>query len=73
MLDDLKHDLDPNSLKKPSKAIMQAYQEQVIEDRLLRGAKKRGIDPVILKKTARNLNVQERCAKSMYTKAKVSE
>lgn len=34
-----------------------AYNEQVIEDRLLRNAKKRGIDPVLLKKTARNLNV----------------
>ena len=49
-----------------------AYKEQVIEDRLLRNAKKRGIDPVLLKKTARNLNVMERCAKSMYARPNIS-
>ena len=49
---------------------MSAYYQQVAEDRLLRGAKKRGIDPVILKKTARNLHMQERCAKSMYSQPK---
>ena len=68
VLDDLRHDLDPQALRKPSQAIKMAYQESVIEDRLLRNAKKRGIDPVLLKKTARNLNVQERCAKSMYAR-----
>ena len=59
---------DEEALKKPSKATQIAYNEQVIEDRLLRDAKKRGIDPVHLKKTARNLNVQARCAKSMYAR-----
>ena len=57
-------------MKNPSKAVKMAYQEQVIEDRLLRNAKKRGIDPVLLKKTARNLNVMERCAKSIYARPK---
>ena len=49
---------------------MESYYQQVIEDRLLRGANKRGIDPVLLKKTARNLKMQERCAKSMYARPK---
>lgn len=57
VLDDLRHDLDPSALRKPSKAIKMAYEEQVIEDRLLKNAKKRGIDEKELKKTARNLNV----------------
>ena len=68
VLDDLRHELDPDALKKPTQATRMAYNEQVIEDRLLRGAKKRGIDPALLKKTARNLNVQARCAKSMYAR-----
>ena len=38
----------------------------------MRNAKKRGIDPVLLKKTARNLNVQERCAKSMYARPNIA-
>jgi len=70
VLDDLSHDLDPECLKKPSFAVSKAYQEQVIEERLLRGAKKRGIDPVILTKTSRNLNLDERCVKSIFTRPK---
>ena len=57
VLDDLRHEFDEEALKKPTQATRMAYNEQVIEDRLLRNAKKRGIDPVLLKKTARNLNV----------------
>lgn len=57
---------EPEDLKQPSKAIMIAYYHQVAEDRLMRNAKKRGIDPAILKKTAKNLRMQERCAKSMF-------
>ena len=40
----------------------------MIEDRLLRDAHKRGIDPAVLKKTARNLNLLGRCAKSIYSR-----
>ena len=64
----MKHDLDPEALKKPGKAVIMAYEESVIEDRLLRDAKKRGIDPEVLKKTARNLNLLGRCAKSIYAR-----
>ena len=62
VLDDLKDDLDPDCLKKPSKAIMMAYHDQVLEEKLIRGAKRRGIDPEFLKKTARNLNILDKCA-----------
>ena len=73
VLDDLKHDLDPEALKKPALAIRLAYEETVIEDRLMRDAKKRGIDPDVLKKTARNLNLLGRCAKSVYARPSTTQ
>ena len=68
VLDDLRADLDPDSLKRPSYAVSKKYQEQVLEARLLRDAKKRGIDPIILKRTARQLDIQEKCTKSIFSK-----
>lgn len=70
VLDDIRHHLDPDSLRNPSKAVKMAYLEQIAEDRLMKNAKIRGIDPERLKKTARDLNVIERCAKSIYSRPK---
>ena len=68
VLDDLKAEFDADIEKKPTAATIAAYKEQVVEDRLMKDARKRGIDPEWLKKTAPNLNLQERCAQSIYAR-----
>ena len=70
VLDDFIEEIGEDVLKNPPAAIKRAYQEIAIEEKLLKDAKKRGIDPKILKATARNLNIQERCAKSIFSKPK---
>ena len=57
VLDDFIEEIGEDVLKNPPAAIKRAYQEIAIEEKLLKDAKKRGIDPKILKATARNLNI----------------
>ena len=73
MLDDLRDDLDPECLRKPTIATLKAFHEQQMEEKLLKNAKKRGIPIELLKKSSRNLNVAERCAKSIYARPNTSQ
>ena len=72
VLDDLRDDLDPDCLKRPTIATLNAFHEQQMEEKLLKNAKKRGIPLEFLKKESRNLNVAERCAKSIYARPNTS-
>jgi len=44
----------------------------VLEEKLMKDAKRRGVSVELLKETARNLNLLDRCAKSVYARPKTS-
>lgn len=57
VLDDLIDSAELANLKKPSAAVMRAFKEAELEQKLYKDAPTRGIDPKELKKTARNLRL----------------
>ena len=67
VLDDLIDVLHPSLLKHPDKHMMKAFYEREREKKLLKSALRRGIDPQVLKNTARNFDIAKRCTKSMFS------
>jgi membrane-bound lytic murein transglycosylase B len=66
-LDDLKPRLDPEIFTKPEKDMVAAFNETMVEHKLWKQAEKRGVDKQILADTAKQINFQRRCTRSVYS------
>jgi hypothetical protein len=70
VLDDLRQDLHPSILVKPSRYVEAAYEDMVLEKNLHKTANKRGVDPAQLLESAKSISYNSKCIRSIYSKPK---